>query len=125
MQKKIKHQIIKIKGSGENLELDYTKLRILNLVVGAVADETNRCVISLLQENPTLFVGQIHKKLKIKLRQPGLKQPTVSRHLAVLRKAGICISEKRGQFRYYSLVLKKLEDIVELVNSFAKKTKKK
>ena len=38
----------------------------------------------------------------------GVSQPTVSHHLKVLRRAGLVISEKRGQWVYYRPVPERL-----------------
>ncbi|MDQ5954361.1 MAG: ArsR family transcriptional regulator, virulence s transcriptional regulator [Patescibacteria group bacterium] len=121
---KVKNQVLKLTGAGDVIELDYIKFRIMKFVFKAVDHRLRRKVIALLQETPTLYVGQIHKKLKVKLRQPGLKQATVSTNLAILRKAGICIAEKKGKFVYYSLIIDNLEELAFVVETLYKKYKK-
>jgi ArsR family transcriptional regulator len=59
---------------------DRTRLRILYLLLGG-----EMCVCDLVE------VIQV-------------PQPTASRHLAYLRKAGLVATEKRGLWMYYSLV---------------------
>jgi ArsR family transcriptional regulator len=59
---------------------DHTRLRILNLLLGG---ETCVCdLVDILQ----------------------VPQPTASRHLAYLRKAGLVAAQKRGLWMYYSLI---------------------
>ena len=48
-----------------------------------------------------------------------LKQPTISHHVKILRKAGLINSERRGQWLYYSAVPQRLEEISHLLTSFA------
>jgi ArsR family transcriptional regulator len=58
---------------------DRTRLRILNLLRGG-----ERCVCDLVEVL-------------------GVPQPKASRHLAYLRKAGLVVARKQGQWSYYSL----------------------
>ena len=41
----------------------------------------------------------------------GLAQPTVSHHLAILRRAGLVTSERRGTWAYYRLVPDAVRDL--------------
>ena len=58
---------------------DRTRLRILHLLVGG-----ERCVCDLVDVL-------------------GVPQPTASRHLAYLRRAGLVVARKQGLWNYYSL----------------------
>jgi len=48
----------------------------------------------------------------------GLPQPTVSKHLGVLRKVGLVSVEKDGQHRFYALNAEKLKPIHAWVSMF-------
>ena len=83
-------------------------------IFDVVADATRRVLLSLLLEryvapdsdNGELSVSEIVERL-------GLSQPTVSKHLKVLRDHGLVAVREQGQHRYYSLdplPLEELED---------------
>jgi DNA-binding transcriptional ArsR family regulator len=58
--------------------------------------DQSRLRIVILLANKELTVGEIVKAMDI-------SQPTVSRHLAVLRQADIVVDRREGQKVYYSL----------------------
>ena len=63
----------------------------------AFADPTRRRILHLLARKPSLCVCHIIDVLA----QP---QPTVSRHLAYLKRSGVVADRKDGSWRHYSLV---------------------
>ena len=64
-------------------------------ICGALADPSRILILYLLSEGP-LNVNTLVEKLD-------LPQPTVSRHLKVLRERGLVTAERDGQSVYYSL----------------------
>jgi DNA-binding transcriptional ArsR family regulator len=62
----------------------------------AVAEPRRRAIIDLLAARGALAVGAIVVAL-------GLPQPTISKHLGVLRQVGIVSVERLGQHRVYRL----------------------
>src|ERR1700694_2880579 len=60
-----------------------------------LADTPRRPILHLLVEGP-LCVGDLVSVLAV-------PQPTASRHLAYLRKSGLVLDERRGQWRFYEL----------------------
>ena len=72
----------------------------MNDVFDVVADQTRREIVELLRTAQTtsteLSVGQLVESL-------GLTQPTVSKHLKVLRESGLVAVREEGQHRYYRL----------------------
>jgi len=62
----------------------------------ALSDETRQRILILLKEQP-MSVGQI-------VGHFSLAQPTISRHLAVLRQAGLVRAERSRQHMIYRLV---------------------
>lgn len=81
-------------------------------IFDVIADATRREVLSVLLERYVsaesemgeISVGDIVEKL-------GLTQPTVSKHLKVLRDHGLVSVREDGQHRYYSLDSSPLEDV--------------
>src|SRR6476469_2421185 len=67
----------------------------LDLVFSALADETRRRILGLLASGE-ICVCHIHEAL-------GIPQPTASRHLAHLRKAGLVATRRDGLWVHYRL----------------------
>ena len=61
-----------------------------------LSDETRLRVLVSLQESGEMNVGQLCDTL-------GVPQPTVSRHLAILRMAGLVENRRQGKEIHYSL----------------------
>jgi len=88
-------------------------------IFDVVADATRRDLLSLLLEryvanesaHGELSVGEIVEKL-------GLSQPTVSKHLKVLRDHGLVAVREEGQHRYYSLESAPLEELEDWLIPF-------
>jgi DNA-binding transcriptional ArsR family regulator len=88
-------------------------------IFDVVADATRRDLLHLLlgayvapdSENGELSVGEIVERLK-------LSQPTVSKHLKVLRDHGLVSVREEGQHRYYSLDTTPLEDLDDWLMPF-------
>ena len=76
-----------------------------NLAFRALADETRREILRLLRDGP-LTSGDIANRFDS-------SWPTVSRHLAVLRDAGLVATERRGQEIRYELDTSVFQDLVQ------------
>jgi len=66
-------------------------------VFDVLADPTRRDIVDLLRSGSgsgEKSVGQLVDAL-------GITQPTVSKHLKVLREAGVVVAREEGQHRYY------------------------
>lgn len=63
-------------------------------VFDVLADPTRRDIVDLLRSGSEKSVGQLVEAL-------GITQPTVSKHLKVLRDAGVVVAREEGQHRYY------------------------
>jgi ArsR family transcriptional regulator len=70
-------------------------LDTLTALYGALADATRLRILSLLKDGE-VCVCHIHGSL-------GVPQPTASRHLAYLRKAGLVRARRDGIWMHYSL----------------------
>ena len=67
----------------------------LTAIYGALADATRLRILGLLQDGE-VCVCHIHASL-------GVPQPTASRHLAYLRRAGLVTARRDGVWMHYSL----------------------
>jgi DNA-binding transcriptional ArsR family regulator len=72
-------------------------------VAGAIADPVRREILLMLRDEP-LSAGQIADRFAI-------SRPAVSRHLRVLREAGLVRDTADGRRRVYALVTAPLEEL--------------
>jgi ArsR family transcriptional regulator len=76
-----------------------------NGVFRALADGTRRRIVDLLRERARTS-GEIAAQFES-------SWPTISRHLGVLREAGLVTTERRGQEIYYELNTSVFQDLVK------------
>lgn len=110
--KKQKNEIVSLKKGGKDIQLDYADLRKAVLVLRAVNHKLRQRIIDLLEDNETMTVTDIYIKLR-------LEQSVASQHLAILRRAGVVLTERQGKFIYYSLDKDRLAQISRLVEELA------
>jgi DNA-binding transcriptional ArsR family regulator len=75
-----------------------------NAVFRALADQTRRDILDLLRRGPRTS-GQIADDFHS-------SWPTISRHLAILRDAGLVIAERQGQEIFYELNTSVFQDVI-------------
>src|SRR4029077_3056787 len=75
-----------------------------HLAFAALADQTRRDILNLLRGGPRTS-GQIADAFHS-------SWPTISRHLGVLRHAGLVVAERQGQEIYYELNTSVFQDVV-------------
>jgi DNA-binding transcriptional ArsR family regulator len=80
-------------------------------VFNAIAEPRRRQIVELLARRGALAVGTLVETL-------GLPQPTVSKHLGVLRKVGVVAVIKHGKQRVYHLEAAKLKTVHDWVTGF-------
>jgi DNA-binding transcriptional ArsR family regulator len=80
-------------------------------VFNAIAEPRRRKIIDVLAGGRVYAVGELVDRL-------GLPQPTVSKHLGVLRKVGIVSVAKQGQQRLYQLNPQELKPVHDWVKAY-------
>jgi DNA-binding transcriptional ArsR family regulator len=75
----------------------------MDAVAGAIADPVRREILLMLRDQP-LSAGQIADRFVI-------SRPAVSRHLRVLREAGLVSDTADGRRRVYTLVATPLDEL--------------
>jgi DNA-binding transcriptional ArsR family regulator len=80
-------------------------------VFSAIAEPRRREVIAVLSDGQDYAVNEIVLRMKV-------GQPSVSKHLGALRKAGVVTVVKRGQHRMYRLNAEGLKPVHEWVKVF-------
>ena len=80
-------------------------------IFDVVSDPTRRDLMVALLERGETSVGELVERL-------GLSQPTVSKHLKVLRDHGVVAVRENGQHRYYRLDIAPLEQLEDWLVPF-------
>jgi DNA-binding transcriptional ArsR family regulator len=78
-------------------------------IFGVIADATRRDILRLLLDRSAL--GGDGTSVSHIVAELGVSQPTVSKHLKVLRDAELVSVREEGQHRYYSLSLAPLDEV--------------
>jgi DNA-binding transcriptional ArsR family regulator len=94
----------------EEVKLNYDELRKAVLVLRAVNHKLRQQIIDLLDNNGQMTVTDLYVKLR-------LEQSVASQHLAILRRAGVVVTEREGKFIYYGLDKNRLAQIDSLVEN--------
>jgi len=81
---------------------DYAIFRRVVLLLRSINHPLRKQIIELLKTDSKLTVTDIYIKLR-------LEQSVASQHLAILRRAGVVVTERSGKFIYYSLDTNKYE----------------
>lgn len=110
--RKQKNETVVLKKGKSDIQLDYAELRKAVLVLRAVNHKLRQRVIDLLEEHERMTVTDIYIKLR-------LEQSVASQHLAILRRAGVVITERQGKFINYSLNTDRLEQISQLAEELS------
>lgn len=105
--------IINKPGSRE-IRLEFSALRKTLLVLRAVNHPLRKQILELLSKTEKMIVTDLHSQMH-------LEQSIVSQHLAVLRKAGVVLTNRSGKFIYYRINPDRLNDIKTLAESIALK----
>jgi len=79
-------------------------------VFGAVADPTRRAILDLLRRGD-MSAGEIASRFPV-------SRPAVSRHLRVLRKAGLLSQARDAQSRRYALNAAPLREVDRWLNAY-------
>jgi DNA-binding transcriptional ArsR family regulator len=88
------------------IQINYYNIMKSSLVLRALNHKLREQIIAIIQESKKLTVTQLYVKMR-------LEQSVISQHLAILRKAGIVLTERDGKFIFYSINFPRLEAINE------------
>jgi ArsR family transcriptional regulator, repressor of sdpIR and other operons len=89
----------------------------VNLLFKALNDPTRRAILELLK-NKDLTAGEIADQFNI-------SWPSISHHLELLKRAGLVIALKEGQFIYYSINTTVMDEMISWLMQFNTKKNKK
>lgn len=105
---KLDDETVILSKNGKEVELNYADLRKAVLVLRAVNHKLRQRIIDLLEDNHEMTVTDVYIELR-------LEQSVASQHLAILRRAGVVATDRRGKNIYYSLDKERLGQISTLV----------
>lgn len=84
---------------------------VSNSAFRALADQTRREILTMLRSGPQTS-GAIAAAFDS-------RWPTISRHLGVLKEAGLVVAERRGQEIYYELNTSVFQDLAQHLMSWS------
>lgn len=79
----------------------------MNILFKALNDPNRRQILEMLRKG-SLTAGEIAEGFD-------MSKPSISHHLDLLKQADLVISEKKGQFVYYSLSTSVLDDLIHWI----------
>ncbi len=99
---------IENESSIESSGMNYVAVKSAARVLRAVNHKLRQRILKLLEENKRMNVSEIFVKLR-------MEQSVTSQHLAILRGAGVVITERKSKEIYYSLNTARIEKIASFV----------
>jgi DNA-binding transcriptional ArsR family regulator len=90
------------------IKVDLLSLKKSALVLRALNHKLRQQIIRLLDEKKKLTVTDVYITLR-------LEQSVASQHLAILRRAGIVVTQREGKFIYYAVNHSRLLEINKFV----------
>ena len=91
------------------IKIDYYNVKKAALILRALNHKLRQQLVKLIEEKKKITVTEIYVHLR-------LEQSVASQHLAILRKAGIVLTERDGNFIYYLINHKRIDEISRIVN---------
>ncbi|MBR2381780.1 MAG: winged helix-turn-helix transcriptional regulator [Clostridia bacterium] len=85
---------------------------MLQQTILALSDPTRREILKILKRG-NRTAGEISERFDV-------SAPAISRHLSVLRDAGLIAAQREGKFLIYSLYREPLEALDDWINEFLK-----
>ena len=84
-------------------------LKKASMIIRALNHGLRQKIVRLVEEHGRLTVTEIYVKLR-------LEQSVASQQLAILRNAGILITEREGKYIYYSVNVPRIKNIQSFID---------
>lgn len=94
-----------------SMEVIYSTIKDVERLYKGLADESRLKILFLLDDLDEACVRDIQQVLRV-------PQPTVSRHLGLLKRMGLVDNRRRGKWNYYYVVKKQPDMVKYLMNGF-------
>lgn len=111
-QDELKQPTTQSKGESA-LKIDYYNVKKAALILRALNHKLRQQLIKLIDEEQKITVTEIYVRLR-------LEQSVASQHLAILRKAGIVVTQRDGKFIYYTVNHKRIDEINGFITDLLK-----
>ena len=89
---------------GKTLKINLHNLKKAALVLRAMNHKLRQQILALIDSEKKITVTEIYVRLR-------LEQSVASQHLAILRRAGIVVTQRDGKFIYYTVNHKRIEEL--------------
>ena len=100
--------VLTLSNNRPQVKVDLLKSKKAALVLRAMNHKLRQQMIKLLDESERMTVTEIYVKLR-------LEQSVASQHLAILRRAGIVITQRDGKFIYYAVNYPRVAEVNKFV----------
>jgi DNA-binding transcriptional ArsR family regulator len=97
-----------------DIKTSYHSLKKAALVLRALNHKLRQEILKLIDHEKKITVTQIYVKMR-------LEQSVTSQHLAILREAGIVVTQREGKFIYYLINYKRVQQIFDISEILLKK----
>lgn len=91
-------------GAQGNLNVNLQNVKKAASVLRALNHKLRQQILELIDNEKRITVTEIYVRMR-------LEQSVASQHLAILRRAGIVITQREGKFIYYTVNFKRIDDI--------------
>lgn len=98
--------------SGKPIEIKLKTLKQSASVLRAIKHKLRQTILLLIDEQKQICVTDIYERLK-------LEQSVASQHLAILRKADIVKTERKGKSIFYTVNKTRLALVARIINELA------
>ena len=95
--------------AGQQLKINLHNLKKAALVLRAMNHKLRQQILSLIDTEKKITVTEIYVRLR-------LEQSVASQHLAILRRAGIVVTQRDGKFIYYTVNHARIEEINKFIS---------
>jgi DNA-binding transcriptional ArsR family regulator len=90
-----------------DLPIEIGQIKKAALIFRAINHPLRRQMLTLLHQQARMTVTEVFIKLR-------LEQSVASQHLAILRKAGLVITERQGKYIFYAVNYPRLKQIHQM-----------
>jgi DNA-binding transcriptional ArsR family regulator len=96
-------------GASTTLKFNLQNLKKAALVLRALNHKLRQQILGLIDTEKRITVTEIYVKLRI-------EQSVASQHLAILRRAGIVLTQRDGKFIHYTVNYNRIDEMKKFVN---------
>lgn len=98
-------------GTNISVQLNLIQNKKALYIFRAINHSLRLKMLAAIHEKQTITVTHLYKAINV-------EQAVASQHLAILRRAGFVMAQRRGKQIYYSICYNKLQKLTQLVNDF-------